>query len=757
MPSSVIQGALATCLWACAASAQEVRDPGPGRMTFTRDAMRLDGAFAEPVWAAADSITDFTQSDPDEGRPASERTVVRVVGDPDGLWIGVWAYDRDPGAIRRAQLRRDAWLGTDDHFMVTLSPTADKRTGFLFGTNANGARYDAEIVSFEDESEEWDAIWDVRARVTGDGWQAEFFIPWQTLRYRPVGAPGADAWDVNFGRYIRRKNEIALWRAWRRSEGMNFLERAGSLTGFAAAGTLPQGLPRRAIAELRPYVTATREVAQREYAPDGSSTVLRGGTLVGDAGLDAKLAPAPTLTLDVTANADFAQAEVDRQVVNLTRFPLFFPEQRPFFTEGAGIFAFGRNEETMLFYSRRIGRNPDGSPAPLLGGARLTGRLGRQQVGLLATHTGGDADATDVVARVRRDVLGRGYLGAMATARNTAGRSDPAGGLDFNLPFIIRDQNLVLLGGVAADGGPTPGDATYGRFVVDYPNDHADIVARVERVGAGFQPELGFVRQEGILRFAGQSELNPRPAALGALEGPLRALRVRQLNFNVLEWSHIRHLDGRGLSSARYAVQPLGAEFESGDEFELQLQREYDVPDEAFELIPGAMVPAGRHVWDRVELGINSSSARPVTGDIEGSIGEFYSGRAWQLEGSLGAKWEPHVQAEVEYSRTRFRLPGGVDPGGGGQLPDARFTANEARLRVDVAASPRLNTTLFAQWDSESGRVALNARVRWTQTPGTDAYLVWNSAWPSDLSGGIPWRRPTGGALVAKYVRYFRM
>ncbi len=739
---------------ACGAPLSAQQEPAaPARIAFVRTSPHLDGVLDERVWDTADSVSDLTQRDPTEGAPASERTVVRFIGAPDGLWIGVWAYDREPGAIRRAQLRRDADLGTDDHFALMLSPTADKRTAFLFAVNANGARYDAEVLSFEDESDEWDGIWDARGRVTSYGWQVEIFIPWQTLRYRNAHELGADSWDVNFSRFIRRKNERALWRAWRRSEGIRFMERAGRLEGFAAAtGALSGGLPRRAVAEFRPYATATQRLADRAYAADGTSQVTRGASLFGDAGLDAKLAPAPTLTLDLTANADFAQAEVDRQVVNLTRFPLFFPEQRPFFTEGAGIFAFGRNGQTMLFYSRRIGRGRTGAPAPLLGGARLTGRLGAQQIGLLATHTGGDADATDIVARVKRDVLGRGYVGAMTTYRNaTGGQSDPAGGVDFNFPFIVRDQNLIFLGGYSADGGPAPGDATYSRFAIDYPNDHADIVLRADRIGAGFQPALGFVSQAGVMRYGGQVELTPRPSALGPLEKPLRRLRVRQLAFNLLEWNYVRHLDARGLSHAQFEVSPLGVEFESGDEIGAAVSREYDVPNEDFELIPGASIVAGRYHWDRLVAGVSTSRARTFSGDIEASIGEFYSGRAWEIDGSLSARLEPHVLASLEYQRTAIRLPALVPA-----TADPRFTAQEARIRLDVAASPRLNTTLFAQWDNESQRLALNARVRWTQSPGTDAYLVWNSAWPSDLDAGVPWRKPTGGALVAKYVRYFR-
>lgn len=727
---------------------------------LTTAPLRLDGALNEPAWFAADSITEFTQRDPTEGTPASERTVIRLVGTRDGLWIGAWLHDATPGAIRRAQLRRDADLGTDDHVTVMLSPLADKRTAFLFRVNPNGALQDAEVLSFEQESREWDGIWDARARVTADGWQAEIFIPWQTLRYDRT----ADRWDVNLHRFIRRRNEQSLWRAWRRTEGIRFLERAGQVQGFAAAASIGE-LPPRAIVEMRPYAALTSRLSERRYAAGSAVTTTAGSAVLGDAGLDAKFAPAPKLTLDITANADFAQAEVDRQIVNLTRFPLFFPEQRPFFTEGSGIFDFGRRQQTLLFYSRRIGLGLDRRPVPLYAGARLTGRLGAQQIGVLATRTGGDAPASDFVARVKRDVLGRGYVGAMLTHQDVGGALDPgtsrggtSGGVDFNFPWIINDQNLVLLGNVAVDGGDTPGDPTFARLMIDYPNDNADIVARFDRVGAGFDPALGFVQQGGIMRYGGQANLTPRPQALGSLGGPLRALGVRRLSLNLLEWNYVQSLPGsgrRGVNNASFEVRPLGAEFENGAEFELNLQRYIDVPDEDFELFPGKDVAAGRYDWNRVELQYQTSPARAFAGELNLSQGDFYDGRSTELELSLTLRLQPHVLLQGDFERVSARfsaLPGSETDG-------PRFTANTVRTRMDVAASARLSGTLFAQWENESERLSVNARLRWTTSPGSDLYVVWNSGWPTDLDGrwsSVPWRRPASGALVVKYVRYLR-
>jgi hypothetical protein len=686
--------------------------------------LQLDGRLTEAAWATADSITDFTQRDPREGTPASERTVVRLLAGETGLWIGVWAADREPDAIRRAQLRRDADLSTDDQFTVMIDALRDRRSGFLFTVNPNGALVDSEILTFESENRDWDGVWDARARVTSSGWTAELFIPWQTLRYRD----GATDWGMNFRRFIRRKNEEVLWRAFRRPEGIRFLEREGVVTTIG-------GLPARARVEARPYVASTANIATRAFDPSGRDSIVRSASALGDVGVDFKLAPTKSLTLDATINADFAQAEVDRQIVNLTRFPLFFPEQRPFFTEGAGIFDFGRVRQTQLFYSRRIGLGADGAPIPLLAGARLTGRVGSHQVGLLAARTGGADPATDLVARVKRDVLGRGYVGAITSlqAERDAAPS-PAGGVDFNFPYIIRGQNLVLLGSAAMHRDSiTAPTRTHARFIVDYPNDNADIVARFDRVDQGYDPALGFVLQEGIWRYGGSISLTPRPRRYG----------IRRLLFNALEWNIVENLDGTG-NNASYAVQPFGAQFESDDRIELQLQRVQDRPGEVFAIFPGTTIAPGGYQWQRVELELSGSPKRRFVPTMTASRGGFYDGRSTELSASVRTRWEPHVLATAEYVRSAITRRG------------AGFTAQTVRLRTDVAASARLNSTVFWQWDNQSNRVTVNARVRWTTSPGSDMYLVWNSAWVDLPTIGVPWQRPQRGGLIVKYVRYVR-
>lgn len=705
----------------CMASIAAAQAP---RVHATRDRLQLDGKLDELAWQRADSIDDFRQSEPVEGAAASERTVVRFLSTSDGLWIGVHAYDREPGRVLHAQLRRDTEFDTDDAMVVILSPLQDKRTAFLFAVNPNAAMTDAEVTSFEDANIDWDAVWDARAQITSDGWVAELFIPWQTLRYRAHDT----AWDVNLSRAIRRKNEEVLWKGWRRTEGLYFLERAGVVEGFAE-------LPPRATAELRPYAAATGSTTSRDYATDGSFTRSADAGLKGAFGMDAKLAPSRGLTLDLTTNADFAQADVDRQVINFSRFPLFLPERRPFFTEGAGIFDFGRTEETQLFYSRRIGLGSDGSPIPLLAGARLSGRIGDQQVGVIAVRTGGDRPATDAVMRVRRDLLGRGYLGAMFTGRDERG-SDPttAGGLDVNLPYVVKGQNLVFLAGTAWTHDSTGRTPNYSRFVVDFPNDIVDIVTRVERVEAGFNPSLGFVQDDGILRWGGFVQFSPRP----------NIPYVRQLEFTLLDYSYVQRLGG-GLSTAEFEVSPLGVRFNSGDELQLQLSREGDAPTEAFEIFEGTTAQAGTYWFDRWELSYEGSSRRAVRVEARANFGEFYHGSGEDYEITVEGRVQPHLLWSVDFGYTE------------GRFPASHFVARTTTARVDYALTPRLNTTLFAQWNNEANRAALNARVRWTRTPGSDLYVVLNSAWPTDLDGrSIPWARPMRGGLVVKYVQYLR-
>jgi hypothetical protein len=726
---------LAAALLALPATPAAAQAPAPPEVRAGRAAaMRLDGVPDEAAWLTADSITDFRQREPGEGAPPSERTVVRVLAAPEGLWVAFWCYDRTPGRIVHAQLRRDADLDGDDWVGVVLDPQRDRRTGFAFQVNANGAMGDAEVQGQHDLNGEWDGVWDARARIGRDGWTAELVIPWQTFRYRRDGG----GWGLNVARFIRRDREEILWRGWRRPQGPYFLEEEGVLTGLGP-------LPGRDLTEWRPYASATASDYQRDYHPDGTYDLSGEREVTAKVGLDGKLAVAPTLTLDLTANTDFAQVEADQQMVNLSRFPLFFPEKRPFFLEASGNFSFGQSQEAMAFYSRRIGLGADRTAVPIVTGARLSGRMSAERLGLLVARTGGSEDAVDVVARLKHDVFTRGYVGGILTGQGGPGVAGTrlTGGLDYDLPFIVGGENLGFAGYVMGtrSGGGAP-TRTAGRFYVDYPNDWSDSFLGISWVEAGFDPALGFVRQDGVWRHTGGFQFTTRPDFPG----------VRKVEFKLLEWE-VSHYIGGGLNFATYEVSPLGIEFNTGEQVSIELQREIDVPQVAFDIweketaagTQRITIPAGRHDWDRAGVHFESSYGRPVSVNAEASVGGFYTGTSTTVDAGVDVRLAPHVIAgwntEVGWVR----------------LPQGRFTAQTMQFRFDYTFTPRLGTMCWLQWDSESERLSLNARVHWIPKPGSDAYLVWDSGWPTGLEhGGIPWRRPTRGALVGKFVYYFR-
>jgi len=706
--------------------AQQTGDRTPSvRRTSTN--VRLDGKLDESDWALADSIWEFRQRDPVEGSEPSERTVVRLLATPAGLVIGWWAYDRDPAGIIRTQLRRDAALRSDDYVSVMIDGLSDRRSAFYFRTNSNGAMWDGEHINVEIGNEEWDGIWDVRTQINSDSWTAEVLIPWATLRY----PSDVSQLGMNFRRFLPRTNEEILWRAWRRPEGLRFLDSEGTVTGFGE-------LPPRARAELRPYVLGQASPAERAFATDGSSTVTTPARQHADAGLDVKIPVTNTLTADLTARPDFAQAEVDRQIVNLSRFPLFFPERRPFFTEGADVFSFGREQQTQMFYSRRIGLGATGEPVTIPFGARMQGRAGAYRLGLLVAATGDDEDARHLVARVRRDVLTRGYVGAMATFSDRAERPGSlAGGADLNLPWVVGDGNNLILLANAAWSRDSAGGATgaHYRVALDYPNDHADIVVRLDKVDDDYNPALGFVQQRGIYRLGGSTAITPRPRD---------ASHIRRWEFNALSYDVVWD-QGGGLDNALFSIRPLGVQLQTGDNLQLNFYRLLDAPSDSFDLVPGTTIVPGEYWWNRAEVVYEGSNVRAFVPRVEVSTGPFYTGKRLDASASVLTRVQPHYELTVEFEHNDVNLPEG------------KFRTNTARFRGDVAVNPRLTITGFLQYDDQSDRAALNARLRWTRSPGSDLFIVWNSVWPVEPARAFAFARPQRGALVIKYTQYLRI
>jgi len=697
------------------------------------DAFGHDGLPADSEWAKADSITDFRQRDPAEGAPASERTVVRSLRDDHTLFVHVRLDDKGMRSIRATQLRRDADLESDDYVTLIIDSFNDQRSAFTFRTNANGAMWDGQLVGLEDVNVDWNGIWNVAVTRDSAGWTAVFAIPFRTLRFRRGSSP---TFGFNVQRFIRRKNEEDLWRSWGRAQGPLQLQNEGELTGFG-------GLSRRRDVDVRPYVLG--QVNTSQYDIDGSKLADAG--LDGKIGIDAKVAATATLTADLTINTDFAQVEVDKQVINLTRFPTFFPEKREFFLESSGIFGFGTAERAQLFYSRRIGLTDSGDVVPILGGARMYGKVGGWTLGALDARTGGIDQANDAVVRVKHDLLERSYIGAIGMLRSGPGveGNEWAGGVDASFPLVLDGQNLTPGFWFAGTNTPAyPGTQTAWRISTDYPNDKFDHFISLYRIDPGFNPTLGFVRRTGIWETSGHFNWLPRPGVLG----------IRQLDIEFPAWDIIADEHGSLFNvsdwqTASFNWRPLGGTFQSGDHVEFNIERFLDAPTDTFTVFPGSIIQPGRYWWTRGEVQFESTPGRPLSAAVIASWGGFYDGTNRDLELSTTWRASGHLILGGDIVHSDVSITAG------------HFTAVETSARFEYAINTRISLLGFAQFINDEQRADFNLRFHWIPVIGDDLYVVWNSGYTTDPGAQYrfphegSWSHPLSGAFVVKYVHRF--
>ncbi len=448
----------------------------------TIDKINFDGKLTEPGWTTAPAINNFTQRELDFGKPSTEQTKVAVVYDNLALYIGVWCYQKQ-GTIRAKFLQRDFDVDQDDVFGVALSPFNDKRNGYLFVINPNGARADLLIAGGEEGNKDWNGVWDAKTSITNEGWFAEIRIPFNSLQFKKDSLYN---WGINFERDIRYKNEQVLWQGWTRDCSIFCFVNAGTLTGLKNIGYAKKF-------ELKPYGLAgfeKREGQQTKYP--------------GKIGGDLNVNLTPTLKLNLTTNTDFAQVEADRIAVNLSRFNLFYPEKREFFLEGYQNYQFnlgGRNE---LFYTRKIGIE-NFEPVSIIAGGRLFGKIGKNNIGVLNLQTaasGNVASTNNTVIRYKRDIGTQSYIGGILTSKINSNISNQVAGLDgaYTTSKFLKNKNLVISGLISKsfDKGKNSSNAYAWNVFVDYPNDLIDNFIGIRSIQQDYNPELGFLERKNF-------------------------------------------------------------------------------------------------------------------------------------------------------------------------------------------------------------------------------------------------------------------
>ena len=663
---------------------------------YTPTPPKIDG-FIEELWLSASPITDFYQRLPNTGELVSEKTEVYVLYDRDYLYIGFRCYD-EPRRITAKELARDVSLGEDDRVQLIIDTFHDRRNAYWFQVGPRGSIGDALVsengLAF---NKEWDGLWDARATIHDQGWDAELIIPFKTLNFKP----GLETWGLKIIRHIRRRLESAYWPEANLDTYTFQVSDAGMLTGL-------EGITKGIGIDVRPYAITGLE---HHYGQRNKGQLNMGG--------DVFYRLTPGIKAALTINTDFAQTEVDSRQINLTRFNLLFPEKRGFFLDGANYFNFGNNADAanpygkrnIPFFSRRVGLDDNREPIPIVWGLKFTGQAGRWNIG--AQHMAdkpGDNLRNLSVGRVTYNLGVQSYVGMIATNGNTL---DSTGnqtlGFDFRLATSSFQGNKnaafsahVLKSNTEGLGG---NDMAYG-LDLSYPNDFLRLRLGHQMIGDNYRPGIGFVPRPGIRDYYGENYFGLRPKKWGLL----RVETGAGINY-------ITGLDNE-LQTRRIPVTPLGLEFRSGERAAFSGYHEIDRFEEDFAIFPkdSIFIPAGEYQYWRNMVLVQSALRRNLWGSVSYSWGAFYDGHRQEITLRTGYKVAVPIFIGVEYELNRVYLEGGD------------FSTSLYRLNADILFNPRITLTSFIQYDDVSETMGWQSRFRWILQPGNEVLLVWNSS-----------------------------
>jgi hypothetical protein len=661
----------------------------------------LDGEFSESAWTQAAELP-LTQQSPAPGKESPYRTSVRILANADGLYFAFQCDDPNPKLIATHTMQRDGGVLGDDSVAIVLDTYGDRRTGYFFRLNASGARVDGLIEGSVSASLDWDGIWNGRTRRTATGWTAELHIPARTLSF----TKGLRRWGLNLERNVARDRTILRWASPTLDSFLFDMSRAGYLE-IEEEFRQGRGL------ELSPYAVGR---LRQDFLNDDQ-------VLTGTGGLDFTYRPTPQMAIVLTANTDFAETEVDSRQLNVTRFPLFFPERRTFFLEGANQYRFGLGltQQFIPFFSRRIGLF-DGRQVPIQAGAKLNGRVGKWNIGVLDVQTRDTVllgtsrfvpGSNFLASRVSYDLTRQFRIGTILTNGAPNGSRNTMFGADavWRSSKFLGNRNLQIGGWTAATWDPrrTGNNAANG-FMVDYPNDRWDCGTSLHRFGDAFNPAMGFLPRPGVKRFDAFCDWRPRPSK----QGPFRSIRQQ-----FMEHRFSRVVNWRGqLESQRFFWAPVNVLFESGERLEINWVPSYEFLPAPFKIAPGVILPVGGYRFDRFRVEFETSRHRPWEVGNTSWFGTFYNGNLLQQINyarytNRKGRWQAGVSSEQNFGRLR----------------EGNFVQRLWQFNSFYAFSPDLVLTNFLQYDTESSNVGNNMRLRWTLKPGNDLFIVWNRGW----------------------------
>lgn len=701
----------------------------------TQQAPTIDGVPDEAAWMNGPVLSDFTQREPSDGEPASERTEVRVIYDDEAIYVAVWAWDSQVDQLVPGDAIRDYEVTDADAVIMIFDTYKDERNGFVFGTTPAGIEYDGQVSAggtggggflgggggggnrFQFGSgggfnKNWDGSWTVAASSDDRGWFAEFRIPFSTLRY----SSDQGTWGFNISRRVRRLNEESFWTAVPREFNLYRLEFAGDLTGLEP--------PFLRSATVTPFVLGS---TARDYAagdPNFGEELEVGG--------EAKVQLTQSLTLDLTANTDFAQVEVDNQQVNLTRFSLLFPEKRPFFLENAGFFNVGGGGAD-LFFSRRIGI-ADGQPVPIKGGGRLSGRAAGLNLGLLHIETDGPMGSSDgnafSVARVAKELPSRSRVGALFVNRDGELSGDHNRTYAFDANVGLGDQVTISSWAARTETPELTGDEHAWDVTAGLASRDWRANATIREIGQNFNPEVGFLPRNGHRYYQAFAMYHIRPS---------RFFRELRPHISYFTFRSQRDEVARGFEeSARWHIDNHW-EWDSGMELHTGANHVTEGLYEPFEIRgTDVTVPVGSYAGWEAQIVYFTDQSRLLSLNSRLNWGSFLSGSKRTTSADVTARIGARSSATASFAHND------VD------LPEGEFTTRLASFRVGYFFTPRLYLQSLVQYSDQVDTWSANVRLGWLNTAGTGLFIVYNEVQGiEDLIG------PQGRSLIFKFTRQF--
>ena len=703
------------------------------------EGLTIDGALDEEAYETVPAFSDFIQTEPQMGEPASEKTDGWVFFDDTSIYVVARCWDSAPESEWVVnEMRRDNTTITQNQQVAFLLDTFyDRRNAVIFNINPIGGRMDGQITNESTFNGDWNPVWDIKTGRFAGGWTFEAAIPFKSLRYRPGRS---QVWGFQMHRNIRRKNELVFLTRFeqvRTIRAVMLVSRSASLVGLE----VPEG---GRLLEIKPYLIG--DVSSDVYTSPIVSNVFG-----GNVGLDVvKYGVTQNLTADFTVNPDFAQVEADEQQVNLTRFSLFFPEKREFFLENQGVFAFGGGGTRgggltpILFYSRQIGLS-QGQEVPIAGGGRLTGRVGAFNLGVRNIQAGNNPEAGAVatnfsVVRLKRDVLRRSSIGALFTQRSVSTQgpgSNETYGLDGTFAFF---DNLTTNTYWAQT--TTPGlredDISY-RAQFDYAGDRYGV--QVERlvVGDDFNPEVGFLRRDDFERSFGSFRFSPRL---------LSSTAIRKLSWE----GRVGYISDRvSVLETREVQGQFGIEFENSDRFTATYTRSYEFLEQPFPIASTVTIPVGGYGFEDVQASFTLGQQQRFSGTLSAQHGSFFSGEKTSVSFGLGGglasgrlKLTPRLSVQPSLSFHRINLTEG------------RFTAKLVTTRTTYTMTPLMFVSALLQYNSSNGSLSTNLRLRWEYSPGSELFVVYNEERDADPLLPDRFSELRNRAFVVKVNRLFR-